>query len=183
LADAAEMSVDEFKEYNPQIIAERLLVEEPEIIIYLPPNKADIYQQNIRRTGINRLSSGRSMTDEEAEQFRQTIETDTSHHRKSFVHTVKEGETLEQIAKQYNLTSSQLRSWNSIEKAIVGQELRVTKPPKKKLKQYTVRSGDTLKKIAKKHGCSVQDIRNWNGFTEEQTVEKNDVIWLKETSN
>ena len=135
--------------------------------------------QNIRRQGINRISSGRSMTDEEIARYRSVDPQDTSHHRKSFSHTVKEGETLEEIAGLYGLDVNLLKEWNKTEKAVPGDLLTLQKPIPKKLQRYTVTSGDSLKKIAKKHKCSVDDIRKWNGLSEEATVTKGDVLWLK----
>ena len=48
LADMAEMDVEKFLMYNPHILKERLIVEEDDIRIYVPPEKAEIHIKNSR---------------------------------------------------------------------------------------------------------------------------------------
>ena len=48
LADMAEMDVEKFLAYNPHILKERLIVEEDDIRIYVPPEQAEAYIKNSR---------------------------------------------------------------------------------------------------------------------------------------
>ena len=179
LADAAEISLEQFQEYNPHLQAERLLIKEPSAIIYLPPEKADVYQQNIRRVGVNRVSSGRAMTEEEIAEFRPTVSSPTPKHRKSFSYVVKEDDSWEGIAENFGLDVADLKHWNSDRPLSPGTKIHLRKPVPKRLQRYTVSSSDSLSKIARKFDCEVDDIRRWNGLSEEDKISKGDVIWIK----
>lgn len=79
-------------------------------------------------------------------------------------HKVRAGENLNLIAKKYDVTASQIKSWNNIKNAnkiYAGQRLKIYSN-KVVWTSYTVRSGDNLTKIANKYGCSVADIQKWN---------------------
>lgn len=92
---------------------------------------------------------------------------------------VKAGDTLSQIAREYNVTIAQLKEWNKLTSDIifVNQELRIqtsktestTKPSSPvgigetvKSTSYTVRRGDTLSHIARTFNTTVQSLREWN---------------------
>jgi len=184
LADMADMDVEKFLQYNPHILKERLLVEESDIRIYVPPEKAETYIQNSRSNQQDRLSSGRSLTEEELSALGKHSEkqTDVSHHQKSFEHTVVTGDTWISIAEKYGLVSSDLQRWNSLIESpepTVGAIIRLSKPKAKKYVQYTVKKNDSLKSLAKKYNCSVSEIRTWNGLTEESNIKPNDILWIQ----
>ena len=96
------------------------------------------------------------------------------------VHIVKKGETLNQIAKKYNVSVSQLKKWNNLrsDTLSIGQKLTVfssgapmaqagnTKPVERSVTQtvHVVKSGETLYKIAQKYKCSVTDLKKWNNL-------------------
>ena len=184
LADMAEMDVEKFLMYNPHILKERLIVEEDDIRIYVPPEKAEIYIKNSRSNDQDRLSSGRQLTQTELDNLGVLAkDVDVSHHRKAFEHTVVDGDTWKSIAQAYNLSTSNLKLWNPTITTLeptTGDLLKLTKPQAKKYIQYTVKSNDSLKSIAKKYDCSVEDIRTWNGLDEDAKVSKGDVLFLKE---
>lgn len=96
---------------------------------------------------------------------------------KVLVHQVLKGETLEKIAKQYQVTVQDLRVWNNLKQHIIvpGQQLRVSgdqqQPGQKDKKStptyitYRVKRGDTLSDIAQKHrGATVSGIRSANAL-------------------
>ena len=185
LADMAEMTVEDFLSYNPHILKERLIVETNDVRIYVPPNKAEIYTKNSRSNQQDRLSSGRSLTDEELDALGGGIQetVDVSHHKKAFSHTVVDGDTWSSIASTYGLRQADLRRWNpNIEttEPSAGSTIKLSKPKPKKYVQHTVTSKDTLKSLAKKYNCSVEDIRSWNGLDEDAKIEKGDVLWMRE---
>ena len=122
------------------------------------------------------------MTEEEIAALPERQEVDKSSHNKSFSHVVQEGETIQDIAKQYNLASQDLKDWNNTEKVSAGQTLRLQKPVQKRLERYTVKSSDSLKKIAKKYNCTVDDIRTWNALDKNDNISTGDVLWLKVSS-
>jgi membrane-bound lytic murein transglycosylase D len=91
-------------------------------------------------------------------------------------HTVRQGETLGQIAQRYKCSITDLREWNSLSGSLirVGQRLRVF-PPEQATAQkaevegqfmiHTVKSGDTLWDIARAYdGVTVEQIKRLNNM-------------------
>jgi membrane-bound lytic murein transglycosylase D len=104
---------------------------------------------------------------------------------KKIIYTVKPGDTLGQIAEDYNTYASKIRRWNGIRygKYIYPkQKLAIWIPEKVTLtdqivkehskpvvnyssgEYYTVRNGDTLWDIAKKYGLSIKELKNINNM-------------------
>jgi membrane-bound lytic murein transglycosylase D len=94
-------------------------------------------------------------------------------------HTVRKGESLSAIADRYDVSQSQLMSWNDIDnanKVYAGQKLKVaggsssssskssSKTKSSGWTTYTVKSGDNLTEIANRYGCSVSELKSWNGI-------------------
>ena len=176
LADAAEMNLDEFQEYNPHLLTESIVIEKAEIQIYLPPARALRYSQNIRRLDQDRLSSGRSL--DATEQPKRDI-IDVSHHKKSFTHIVQEGETLTAISEQYGLSLSQVETWNPQTQTLSpGDKINVAQPRKRKMIQHTIKANETLRKLAKKYDCSVDDIMAWNNLSEPKIPAKGEKLYI-----
>jgi D-gamma-glutamyl-meso-diaminopimelic acid endopeptidase CwlS/peptidoglycan endopeptidase LytF/peptidoglycan endopeptidase LytE len=86
-------------------------------------------------------------------------------------YTVKKGDTLYSISKQYGVTISQLQSWNHLTSVnvVVGQPIIIytngsTPPVDNPTTTYVVKKGDTLYSIAKAQKVSVTQLREWNGL-------------------
>ncbi|MFH1533127.1 MAG: penicillin-insensitive murein endopeptidase [Pseudomonadota bacterium] len=87
-------------------------------------------------------------------------------------HQVKEGETLYEIARRYNVSMESLRRWNKKhvgkgDRVKVGAKLVIysSVPIRTKRKAwYIVKKGDSLKRIATRLGTSVKDLRRLNGI-------------------
>ncbi len=79
-------------------------------------------------------------------------------------YTVKNGDTLWDIANDYNTTVSELKSLNNLSTNVlqIGQVLKV---PSKKQSTYTVRKGDSLWKIAEKYNTSVNELMKLNNLS------------------
>lgn len=85
-------------------------------------------------------------------------------------YTVKSGDTLYSIAKQYDLTMQELISFNNLSSTLlsIGQILRIPVAVEETVEPYTiytVKSGDNLYAIARNYGVSVADIMNYNNLT------------------
>ncbi|GGJ59214.1 LysM repeat protein [Anoxybacillus voinovskiensis] len=90
-------------------------------------------------------------------------------------HTVRAGETLSMIARDYGISLVDLKVWNqlSTDTIYVGQVLRVAKPTETptttptetKAVTYTVQAGDSLYSIAAKYGITVQQLKTINNLT------------------
>lgn len=97
---------------------------------------------------------------------------------------VQSGDSLWLIARQHNLSTAQLASWNNLNtKAVlsIGQPLRlaplpesVAKEEAKALQQigYRVKSGDSLHTIANRYDVKVADIRQWNNLSGSESLIK-----------
>lgn len=104
------------------------------------------------------------------------------------VYTVKSGDTLSGIGRQYGVSVANLKSWNGLtsDMIYVNQQLVIkgqtgtqkpqpkpTKPsqPATSSTTYQVKSGDTLYGISRQYGASVSELKSWNGLT-------NDLIYV-----
>ncbi|MGG0716204.1 LysM peptidoglycan-binding domain-containing protein [Robertmurraya massiliosenegalensis] len=111
-------------------------------------------------------------------------------------YTIVKGDTLSKIAKQHNITLSDLMKWNNLDHHIIypGQKLKVsnstptteTKPQPEQstdkkettvetaTSTYLVQKGDTLSHISKKFGTTVSQLKSLNGL-------KSDLIFVGQT--
>lgn len=90
-------------------------------------------------------------------------------------YTVQKGDNLGTIAKKYNVSINDLKTWNNIQdnnvkldsKLIINNSNNGVASLKentdlKNKSYYTVQKGDNLSKIAKKQGVTVAEIQEWN---------------------
>ena len=186
LADAAQMSMEAFLEYNPHILKERFFIDEDQGIIYLPPEKSEVYLSNMRQNGPTRLSSGVQLSKEQMAELKESQQSNelnepirTTDYKRQFTHVVEEMDSWESLEHQYQIPIEQLKEWNNHQDLVVGSEIRLSKPKVKTFQPYTVKAGESLKIIAKKHDCTIQDIRTWNGLDDDATIQKGDVLYLQ----
>ncbi|MBE9484595.1 MAG: LysM peptidoglycan-binding domain-containing protein [Bacteroidetes bacterium] len=114
---------------------------------------------------------------------RSTASTSTS---PTGTHTVRNGENLGLIAKKYNCSVSEIKTWNKLSKNTIhpGQKLIVSKTATNikvdKNAEYiyhTVKSGDTLWDIAKMYdGVTVNQIKQLNNITNARRLKPGDKI-------
>ncbi|MEQ3527828.1 LysM peptidoglycan-binding domain-containing protein [Pseudoalteromonas sp. XMcav11-Q] len=107
-------------------------------------------------------------------------------------HTVKSGDTLWDISREYDVTVKQLASWNKLKTNAVlrlGQKLTVFKDEKaanqtvlvntERTITYKVRKGDSLARIATKFNVSVNEIVKWNNLTGQKYLQPGQKLKLK----
>ena len=91
----------------------------------------------------------------------------------SIVYTVREGDTLWNIAKAYGTTVNDIARYNGIVETDViypGQRLRIFVPEESTPKWYVVRPGDTLTKIPEKFGTTVQRLMWLNDISDPNLI-------------
>jgi len=90
---------------------------------------------------------------------------------KPVVHVVRSGESLSVIAKRYNKTSNELKSYNNLRSTVlaVGQKIKVPSnsvavkaPTYKKASVHVVRSGESLSVIAARYSTSSSLLKHHN---------------------
>lgn len=111
--------------------------------------------------------------------------------QKKLSHTVKSGDTLWDISREYDVTINELAKWNKLKKNSVlrlGQKLTVYKTasnPQTALISsnrtitYKVRRGDSLARIADKFNLSVNDIIKWNNLAGQKYLQPGQKLKLK----
>jgi len=103
-------------------------------------------------------------------------------------HKVKRGETLEKIARRYDVAIADLKKWNKLRTSRINagavleiyspgkdedieengttakkqQLVRASKPQATKQITHIVRKGETLEKIAEKYNVTISDVKKWN---------------------
>lgn len=82
-------------------------------------------------------------------------------------HTVKKGETLFSIAKEYNVQVQQIKKWNDLQsnEVEIGQTLIVQKANPKNAKTHTVQPSETLFSISKEYNVSIAELKAWNNLS------------------
>lgn len=100
------------------------------------------------------------------------------HHKQTY--TVKKGDTLWKIGREFSVSDKDIASWNKLTLSsalIPGQKLVIkageqqlatassASPNPFRLIHYTVKSGDSLIRISRKFSVSLSDIRKWNSET------------------
>jgi LysM repeat protein len=91
------------------------------------------------------------------------------------VYEVKEGDTLSDIAKMYNVSKNTIAWANDIKngKAKQGEILVIL--PVSGVK-HTVKKGDTLKSLAKKYNADIDDISEFNNITNSELATGDEII-------
>jgi membrane-bound lytic murein transglycosylase D len=100
---------------------------------------------------------------------------------KKITYIVKTGDTLGEIAEEYNTRASKIRAWNGLyygqhiypkqklalwipQGSVTSSKSKYVElsPPGGTDEYYVVRSGDTLWDIAQKYGISISNLKKWN---------------------
>ena len=114
-------------------------------------------------------------------------------------YTIKQGDNLYNIAKQYGMTLEELLNMpgnehlrNNPNVVRPGQKVNVKKASpgsnsttktETEVEKYVVKSGDTLSKIAKEHGMSVQDLAADNNISDPNKIHVGQEIKVNNSSN
>lgn len=162
IADLFNCRVSDIRNWNSIPYTRSIKVGET-LTIFVPENQKDYYASLDKTTEI-------------------TSKTNSNSSEKSALvyHLIRKGETLNQIASSYGVTTDQLRDWNDINgnKIYVGRKLKIYtdgRAPNKSrtelvsntstnLYKYKVKRGDSLSEIADKFGVSVAELKKWNGL-------------------
>ena len=90
-------------------------------------------------------------------------------------YTVKKGDTLTKIAKEFNSSVTCLKTMNNLKNAnliVVGQKIIVTG-------EYEVKKGDTVSKIAKQFGTTIKKVQEINNLKDVNKIYIKQVLKIK----
>jgi len=81
-------------------------------------------------------------------------------------HTVRAGDTLFSISRQYDITVGELREWNDLgaEGLSVGMSLIIVPPAQQDAITHTVTAQETLYSISRNYGVTIAEIQDWNNL-------------------
>ena len=113
--------------------------------------------------------------------------------KKYFVHTVKSGETLFSLAKQYQVSEEQIKECNpiaadglKIDQSIkipvseaAQMDARADKKRKKEFLSHTIKAGETLYSIARDYNIPVATIREDNPMINPQYLKVGEALWIR----
>ena len=124
--------------------------KKPEQIFYINPNFTNIIDSK-------KLKFETMPTDEE----------NISDNEEYIIYTIKKGDTLSEIAKEYNTSVKELAKINNIENVnliYAGNKLKIPKNKEESYITYKIKKGDTLTKIAKKYNTTVKKLAELNNI-------------------
>lgn len=124
----------------------------------------------------------------------------TTPKEKSQIYTVKEGDYLSTIAKEYEVSTNEIKEWNNLkdDKILIGQKLKIYSDVKldtkkedaknKGAKTHTVAEGEYLTLIASKYKVTLAELRDWNDLDDDvivpgQILVVKEPVSTKETKN
>ncbi|OGB65467.1 MAG: hypothetical protein A2Y94_03475, partial [Caldithrix sp. RBG_13_44_9] len=171
------VNIDEIKRFNK--IRGTFIREGQVLVIPYPQNKQ--YARVLAKQSVIYASQD--------EQVREPVSSVPG--REKYVHVVKKGETLWEIAGKYGVEVHQIRSWNGLsgsrniypnqklntwlpagaapteptlqnKETAASTKARVDQNEDNRVVIYTVKEGDTLWDIANRYGVSIRDIKTWN---------------------
>jgi len=97
-----------------------------------------------------------------------TKKTTTNTSGQYVYHTIKRGETISQIAEQYQVSVASLKQWNGLRsnKIIAGSKLKIKRgnTHSGSNEYHIVSSGESLYTIAKKYNTTIQKIKSLNNL-------------------
>ncbi|ANI89993.1 hypothetical protein A9P82_12285 [Arachidicoccus ginsenosidimutans] len=96
------------------------------------------------------------------------------------VHTIKDGETLSQLAKQYGTTVGDIMRLNKMttdSKLFVGEAVKIPTANALAETSHTVAKGETLYQIARANKVTVAQLRDWNNIPD-NTIKVGQVLRL-----
>jgi membrane-bound lytic murein transglycosylase D len=135
----------------------------------------------------NKIIAGQKLKIYSNERGETLVESTTSTNENINSYKIKKGDTIGQIAEAYNVSVSDLRSWNGISgnKIIAGKTLKIysngtsgysptkTTTTTKTVSEKTthkIKQGETIIGIAQLYGVSIDDIKKWNKLSSSKII-------------
>ncbi|HWR58878.1 MAG TPA: LysM peptidoglycan-binding domain-containing protein [Thermodesulfovibrionales bacterium] len=134
-------------------------------IVLQPGNKLKIPDSGLKQAKRNPAkASNASAKAKESGLSKAAAKETTSTNSKVKYHTVRKGETLASISREYSLSVRDLAEMNSIKKSAKLKPGRKLIVGKEGPETYTVKKGDTLWRISNRFDISAEDLMEINGL-------------------
>jgi membrane-bound lytic murein transglycosylase D len=135
----------------------------------------------------NKIIAGKNLKIYSSERGETLVESTTSTNESVNYYKIKKGDTIGQIAESYNVTVTDLKSWNNLtsNKIIAGKTLKIysngtsgynptkivttTKTVSEKT-THKIKQGETIIGIAQLYGVSIDDIKKWNNLSSSKII-------------
>lgn len=234
-ADAAGVDPDELHTLNPELLRD-LTPNEPNFVLNVPDGTKNTFEQNIQQVPEDKWTSWRlhpaadgETLPEIARRYRVSLSAlESANHLDSDAaipaglmldvpaappvarlirYRVQRGDTLDRIAEKFDVSVSELKRWNHLNRNHVwhGERLRIyademaaedsrwtereDKPAERTVSEHghsrssrlahRVRPGETLYSIARQYQITVSDLRQWNPFLHDRGLEAGDVLSIE----
>lgn len=141
--------------------------KKPELIFYVNPNFTTIIDSK-------KLNFETMPTEEENITNNENISND-----EYINYTIKKGDTLSEIAKEYNTSVNELASINNIKDVnliYAGNTLKIPKNKEENYITYTIKKGDNLTKIAKKYNTTIKKLAELNNIKDVNKIYAGDTL-------
>jgi membrane-bound lytic murein transglycosylase D len=196
IAKDADVTIDDLKEWNKLTtsvikVGQKIKTQAPAAAVAdapSPKTKASAKEKAMADKADVKKSAAKEKTI--AEKTDAAAAKTKNHAAAPATHIVKNGETLEKIAKASGVTIEDLKAWNDLSgsKIKIGDKLIVegsaaaaaeepparasakkaakkSAPAKQTYVTYSVKRGDTLERISKKFDVAVAEIKKWNDLS------------------
>lgn len=180
ISELLDISEEQIEFLNPIYKLKVIPFEEDKPhFLRLPKNKMGLFVSNEEKVYayLDHLETFKEKPIFVAKAESESYNDHSSSQKKLQYHSIKSGESLGKIAQKYNISVSNLKSWNNIKgnNIIAGKKLKIYSDKKVVAKTesksnndgtYTVKSGDSLYSIAKQFpGISAEDIKKRNDIS------------------
>ena len=155
-------------------IGQQLLIPKDNIpsdeTIYIVQSGDNLYKiANLYNTTVSEILSYNNLTNSNLSIGQQIKipKTNNEVNTNDITYTVKSGDSLWSISRKYNITPSDLMTYNNLKTNLlsIGQVLRIPSTNSSNSNTYTVKSGDSLWNIANRFNTTVNEIKRKNNLT------------------
>src|SRR5690606_20548511 len=184
IADMFNSRVSDIRNWNNIPYTTTIRVGQ-KLTVYVPEDKKDFYASLDTQTPLEKTTT--------------TVSTTQNSSNSLIYHRIRRGETLNSIAKRYNVSITSIKEWNDLSgtKIYAGRNLKIyTDQPVSHyasdddvsthgtLYRYRVKRGDTISELAEKFGVPSSMIRKWNNISGNKLIAGKTIkIYTNESSS